>query len=113
MKTLMQKRLTIIAAALMLGACAGAPVAVGTRFGQPVASGEAHTIEARACGFQLLLFIPININDRMERAYTSLQTKAEGGAITNVEAQDSWGWRFVGTEYCTTLRAKTVKAKAG
>jgi hypothetical protein len=113
MKTPMQKILTITATTLQLAPRAGTPVAVGTRADQLTAGGESRVIQAQACGFELLMFIPININDRMARAYASLQTSAEGGAISNVEIQDSWGWRLIGTQYCTTLRARTVKIKAG
>lgn len=104
-------RLIPAIAASMLAACASAPVSLGNRVSGPMPSGPTRTIGAEACGFQLLLFIPIGINDRMERAYGSLQAQAAGDFITNVQVQESWGWRFVGTSYCTTLQAKAIKAQ--
>ena len=109
MKTI-QKRLVIIAAALLMAACAGTPVSLGTRVSGPIPTGQERIITAEACGFQLFLFIPIGVNDRMERAYWSLQEQAAGDFITDVQVQESWGWRFVGTSYCTGLRAKAVRS---
>jgi len=108
----MKKQLAIIAAATLLGACAGTPVSLGTRVSGSKPVGVERVITAEACGFQLLLFIPISINDRMERAYGSLQAQAAGDFITDVQVQESWGWRFVGTSYCTTLQAKAVRSKS-
>ena len=106
------KQLAVFVVAALLGACAGTPVSVGSRVSGPVPSGTERTITAEACGFQLLLFIPISINNRMERAYSSLQAQAAGDFITDVQVQESWGWRFVGTSYCTTLQAKAIRSKS-
>ena len=107
----MQKRLAIIAAATLLAACAGTPVSLGTRASGPMPTGAERAITAKACGFQLLLLIPIAINSRAERAYRQLEAQAGGDFITDVQVQESWGWRFVGTSYCTTLRAKAIRSR--
>jgi len=106
-------RLAVVTACTLLAACAGRPVALGTRINGPVPTGTERTITAEACGFQLFLLIPININDRLARAYESLEAQAGGDFITDVQVQESWGWRFVGTSYCTALKAKAVRPKAG
>ena len=104
-----QKRLVIITVALLVGGCTGMPVSLGTRVSGPIPTGPEREITAEACGFQLFMFIPIGINSRMESAYTLLQAQADGDFITDVQVQESWGYRFVGTSYCTTLRAKAIK----
>jgi len=76
-----------------------------------VPTGESRTITAEACGFQLLLFIPIAINGRLESAYGMLEAKAGGDFITDVEVQERWTYGFVGTSYCTELRAKAIHAR--
>ena len=104
-------RLTTIAAAALLAGCAGTPVQLGTRTSVPMpTSGVARPISAEACGFQLLLLIPINTNDRLATAYRSLVAQAGNDYITDVEVQESWGYRLVGTSYCTAIKAKAIKS---
>lgn len=98
-----------LASVVLLSACAGTPVALGNRTTASLPAGEVRSISAKACGFQLLLVIPININDRMERAYGLLQGQAGGDFITDVEVKESWTYALVGTSYCTTLQAKVVR----
>jgi hypothetical protein len=74
-------------------------------------AGTERTITSEACGFQLLLFIPLGINSRMARAYSALQEQAAGGFITDVQVQERWGWGLVGTQYCTVLQAKAISSK--
>lgn len=100
-----------IVTAALLAACAGTPVSLGTHVNGPLPTGAERTIEAEACGFQLLLFIPIAINSRAERAYQELEAQAGGDFITDVQVQERWVYAFVGTKYCTALRAKAVRAK--
>jgi hypothetical protein len=105
------RQLAGIATAGLLAACAGTPVSMGTRVTGPIPTGTERTITAEACGFQLFLFIPININSRAERAYQALDEQAGGDFITNVQVQERWTYGFVGTQYCTVLRAKAVRQK--
>jgi hypothetical protein len=107
----MKNILTILSTVMLLSACTGTPVQLGTKSSEPVPIGTERVITAEACGFQLLLFIPIRINDRLERAYKKIESQASGDFITDVRVQESWGWRFVGTSYCTTLHAKAVQRK--
>ena len=111
MKTL-TLRLALAATTLaLLAGCAGRPVMLGTPVTGKVPTGESRTITAEACGFQLLLFIPIAINGRLESAYGMLEAKAGGDFITDVEVQERWTYGFVGTSYCTELRAKAIHAR--
>lgn len=108
----MSKSIKLIVAALVavfVAGCSGVPVALGSRAAGPVPTGEARTIAAESCGFQLLLFIPIAINGRQERAYQDLEQQAAGDFITDVEIQERWQYGFVGTLYCTKLQAKAIR----
>lgn len=111
MKTIL-KRLAIFVTASLMGACAGTPVSLGTRVSGPIPTGQERIITAEACGFQLLLFIPIAVNGRMESAYRSLQEQAAGDYITDVQVQERWTYAFVGTVYCTGLRAKAIRTQS-
>jgi hypothetical protein len=86
------------------------PVSLGNRITGPLPTGEERPITAEACGFQLFLFIPIGINTRMQRAYEDLKAQAAGDFITKVEVEERWTYGFVGTQYCTALRAKAIRA---
>ncbi len=89
--------------------CAGKPVKVGLSSQQVESAdidySQGRSISATASGFQLLLFIPISVNDRHARAYKVLQEKAGNDYISEVKIQESWTYAFVGTIYRTTLEA--------
>jgi len=105
------RHLAIAAAVALITGCAGTPVSLGTRVSGPVPTGPERSITAEACGFQLLLFIPISINGRMERAYRQIEAQAAGDFITDVKVQEQWTYGLVGTLYCTTLQARAIRSK--
>jgi hypothetical protein len=109
------KALTLLSAGVVavctLASCSGTLVALGPHGNLPPVTGTPRVVDASACGFQLLLFIPININDRMERAYKKLQQSAEGQPIVDIEVRERWTYWLVGTGYCTELRAKALSAR--
>ncbi len=90
-------------AGVLLAACAGSPVTFPPE--QKFDRSRGTPISATACGFQLLLFIPINVNNRQARAYRALTESAPYAYITDIKVQESWNYGFVGTQYCTTLEA--------
>lgn len=95
-----------IAASFFAG-CSGTPVyieSVAPKLYENV-KDKGREISASASGFQLLLFIPIDINNRQERAYELLKAQADGGYITDVKIKESWTYAFVGTAYKTTMTA--------
>ncbi len=100
----------VCALAVLTGGCAGTPVELGNRAGQAVPTGPSRDIEGSGCGFQLLLFIPISVNGRLQRAYAELQEQAHGDYITDVQVQERWTYGFVGTGYCTELKARAIAA---
>jgi hypothetical protein len=110
MKTRLVLALACALSVSLLTACAGTPVALGARSDVPVPQGLARTITARGCGFQLLLLIPVAINNRLERAYQDLMEEAGGDYVTDIEVKERWAYGFVGTSYCTILEAKAIKA---
>jgi hypothetical protein len=62
-------------------------------------------ITAEASGMQLLLFFPILVNSRYDRAWEELKGHAGRDYITDVTVQDSWTYAFVGTVYTVRLEA--------
>lgn len=104
------KFMAIIVISVAVSGCSGVPVKLGTRTSTAVPKGPSRDISAEACGTQLLLFIPIMTNGRMSRAYAALEAQAGGDFITDVQVQERWTYLFVGTSYCTALRAKAIRA---
>lgn len=93
--------------AALLTACVGAPIQLSSS--APAPAGTERTIEAKSCGFQLLLILPLGINGRHERAHQSLLRQAGKDYIKDVKVEESWAYGFVGTLYCTRLIATAVR----
>lgn len=113
-------RLTAIGVAivsLLLAACSGAPIKTGEANQYAGATSidtyRGRNISATASGFQLLLFIPINVNSRHERAWKALLAQAGGDYVTNIKINESWSYGFVGTVYRTTLEATAYPRTGG
>jgi len=92
---------------LVLSGCSGKPISISSASPKLYEDVKTKGIEvsASASGFQLLLFIPMNINNRQEVVYALLKDKAKGGYITDVKIKESWTYAFIGTVYTTTMTA--------
>lgn len=107
----MKKTLMIMQVALLIlfaacAGCVGTPVTFKSLTDVKYDATKGRTVSGSACGFQLLLFIPIKINDRYERAYAELLDDAGPGYyVTDIQVSESWKYGFVGTAYCTDLKA--------
>lgn len=110
MKTSMRNPFLLLAvASMLLGGCAGDPVRLNAFPAKEVALESGRPVSGEACGFQLLLFIPIMTNSRLERAMERVQIKAGSDSIANLSVEESWWYGFVGTTYCTKLEATAYK----
>ncbi len=105
----------LILGCLALSGCAGRPIHLDGDNQQVDLSSidftKGRDLSASASGFQLLLLIPININDRHERAFQMLRGQAGNDYITDIKIEESWAWGFVGTLYKTTIEAKAFPRK--
>lgn len=114
MRKIIKKFATGSISLIVLGivGCSGTPVHIASQSPKLYehTKDQGSQITASASGFQLLLFIPIEINERQERAYQLLKAQAGGGYITDVKIQESWTYALVGTVYTTTMTA-TLYAK--
>ena len=99
--------------AVYLTGCAGKPITFNSVDPKLYAEqrGEGRTIAGEASGFQLLLFIPIGVNDRHKQAYDVLKGQANGDIITDIKITESWSYAFVGTIYTTKLTATAYPKK--
>ena len=92
---------------LVATACASAPVTFKSTAmtDQKYDLTKERTITGSACGFQLLLFFPIMVNQRTGIAYNELMAKAGSDYVTDFKIRERWIYAFVGTVYCTDLEA--------
>jgi hypothetical protein len=66
---------------------------------------KRHVVTSRGCGFALLAFIPLGVNDRMDRAWTQLRKRAGRNVITDVEQRETWMYLGAGTLWCSHMTA--------
>ncbi len=85
--------------------CTSVPVNLGPAENVSYDAERGREISAEACGFKLLLWIPIRVNSRAQRAYESLNEQARGDYVADVMVQERWFYGLVGTGYCTKLVA--------
>lgn len=106
------QKIVTVGAALIVGAgCIGVPVHISNPPLARMDLQKGREITASASGFQLLLFIPININTRQARAYKKLQDQAGNDIVADVKMRESWEYAFVGTIYRTTFTAMAYPDK--
>ena len=106
MNSIIKLKIIIISAVILfICGCTGSPISVKSVTSKDVDLNSGRPVSAEGCGFQLLLFIPIKINSRLERAFEELNQKAGNDMIANLSIEEDWTYGLVGTLYCTTLRA--------
>lgn len=105
----------LVLCSLSLVACTGMPVHTGVNNKHidtaNVDFSKGRRVSGTASGFQLLLFIPININNRHVRAYELLLAQASGDYISDIKVDESWTYGLVGTVYSTSIEAMAYPVK--
>ena len=100
------KRVALLTASLWIASvpgCVSQPVRLEAPTAPIAAGATGRPVSASACGFQLLLLIPIAINSRQARAYASLKEQAGDDVLTEVKVSERWFYGLVGSGYCTDL----------
>ena len=90
--------------------CMSTPVRFETSSAPIAANTASRPVQSSACGFQLLLLIPIAVNSRQARAYEGLKAQAGGDVLVDIKVSERWFYGLVGSGYCTELSA-TAYAK--
>lgn len=106
--------LPLLLGVLFLQGCTGLPVHMGVKQDVDLSQYDMDNprpVTMSASGFQLLLFIPISVNSRQERAYAAIERMAGDGLVGDVKIKESWTYAFVGTVYKTTIEANIYPKK--
>jgi len=105
------KKLLIVFVALALAGCSGVPV----RFPTPVnqVEGKDYKVlgesEGSSVGIMLFQVIPINQNDRFQKAYDEAVQKLGGDRLINLTIEERWWWAYVLNGYTFTVKGTVVK----
>ncbi len=103
-RRLLQSFLLVLLAAVT--ACTGTVVQFKSTTDHAYDTTKSRIVQGSSCGFQLLTFIPIMINDRAQRAYSQVSAAAGSDVLGEIKVNEKWTYAFVGTIYCTEIQAK-------
>jgi hypothetical protein len=78
----------------------------------PAEYSEAGAVSGEACGLLALGFIPVNVNERAERAYERALEKAHATSLTDTALTESWVFTPIGPEVCTEVRGTALVRSA-
>ena len=79
----------------------------------PASYSEGERTSGRACGILLFTFIPVSLNDRVERAYAEALAKANATSLTDTSLIESWHFTPVGPRVCTSVSGLSITRSAG
>ena len=101
--------LTVMVPVVFCIGCAGTPLkvdAIDQQFDRSkIDFTRPRLISASLSGYQILVFIPLSINDRQAQAYDMLMAQAGTDYITDIKIRESWTYIFIGTIYTTEIAA--------
>jgi hypothetical protein len=107
--------LALLLCSLLMIRCTSIPIRLASSNQQiedsEVDFSKGRHLSSSASGYQILLFIPISINDRQERAYKMLRGQANEDYLSNIRIKESWTYIYIGTIYTTTLEATAYPYK--
>jgi len=96
-----QAALTAMLQVVVLCGCSGPLVNVAPV--PPSDYSEAGKVTGDACGLLLLGMLPVNVNDRAERAYDSALKRAHATSLTDTALTETWYFTPVGPAICTSV----------
>ncbi len=106
------KRLCAVAlVGLMLAGCVSMPLNMNTPPNQQ--EGKDYTVlgegEGSSVGIMLFQFIPINQNQRFEKAYEEAVKSKGGDRLLNPTIEEQWFWAWVLNGYIFKVKGTVVK----
>ena len=95
----------------LLAGCTGRLVNVAPV--PPASYSEGERTSSQACGMLLFTFIPVSLNDRVERAYAEALDKANATSLTDTSLIESWQFTPFGPRVCTSVSGIAITRSAG
>src|SRR4249919_1726762 len=103
----------VVAASAMLAGCVSGFTTIAPK--PPEQYTKLGPAKGSACGMLGVLgtatyFVPIGLNDRMERAYKEAVASVPGATgLVDVTVQENWEWWVIGTGRCVTVTGEAIK----
>ena len=103
--------LSVVAVILATTACTGHPYQMAQVELDPSKYEVITEGEIETTGIMLFGFIPIQQNNRVQRAVDYLLRQHGGDELVNITIRDRWFWAYVLNGYKTSVRGTVVKKK--
>ncbi len=107
----MKKLLLCVILITFIAGCAGVPVHMTSPAPDPSKYEVLGDGMGRSVGIMLFQFIPINQNQRFEKAYNAAIESKGGDKLLNPVISERWFWAYILNGYSTTVRGTVVKEK--
>jgi len=105
------KKIIIGLVALSLAGCSSIPVKFPTPLNQ--VEGKDYKVlgesEGSSVGIMLFNIIPINQNDRFQKAYDEAVQKLGGDRLLNPQIEERWYWAYLFNGYIFKVKGVVVK----
>lgn len=108
---MIDKLFILLISSLIFCACSGQFYRIPTPPVDTTQYSEVGTDSVTTTGIMLFGFIPIQQNNKIERAIEALKQRFGGEAVTNISVQERWFWAYVLNGYKTEVRATVLKKK--
>ena len=79
----------------------------------PAAYSEGEQTSATACGMLVFGFIPVSVNERVERAYATALEKQNATSLTDTSLTEHWYFTPFGPRLCTTVKGLALTRNEG
>ncbi len=103
--------LSVVAVILATTACTGTPYRMAQVELDPAKYEVVGEGEIETTGIMLFGVIPIQQNNRVQRAVDYLLKQHGGDELVNITIRDRWFWAYVLNGYKTSVRGTVVRKK--
>lgn len=102
---------SLIALAALAWGCTGVPYKLATVEPDLTKYEVLGHASARGRGFMILNVIPVNQNNKIERAVETAIHSKGGDELINISVQETWFWAYVMNSYAVEVQGTVIKRK--
>lgn len=101
----------LIALVALASGCTGIPYKLATVEPDLAKYEVLGPATARGRGFMILNLIPVNQNNKIERAVEKAIQSKGGDELIDISVQESWFWAYVLNSYAVDVQGTVIKKK--
>ena len=102
---------SLIALVALAWGCTGIPYKMATVEPDPAKYEVLGHASAQGRGFMVLNVIPVNQNNKIERAIEAAIQSKGGDELVDISVQESWFWAYVLNSYAVKVEGTVIKRK--